>query len=409
MKILLINQTFYPDNVATSQYLTSLAKDLVARDHQVSVLTGAHGYDNAGAAYSRYEEYEGIKIHRIRYSFFGKRSRLSRFIDFASFNSTLLFYLIFFKKQDVVIGLTSPPLVAAIGNLFCWLKGGRFLYWVMDMNPDEAIAAGWLKRDSLMGRFLTRISGWTFKKSNAIIALDDFMKKKIIENYGIDEKKITVIPPWAQDVHLRPIDHTHNSFRRAHKLENKFVIMYSGNHSPCHPLETLLEAAYLLKDDPEVIFYFIGGGSRVDDVKKFKETRMLKNIAQLPYQPIDKISESLSAADLHVAIMGNDFVGIIHPCKVYNVLTVGRPFVFIGPEESHMGLLIKEGGVGYRIKHGDSNGLRGVIESVRNFSQEEKNMIFQKSITLKDFAFSQKKLCGQLIELIETGMIQFVR
>ena len=198
-------------------------------------------------------------------------------MDFASFNLLLLFKLFFFPRQDVVIGLTSPPLVSAIGSFFCRLKGGKFIYWVMDMNPDEAIAAGWLRRNSVTGRLLRFISRWTFRRSHRIIALDSFMKKKIMEQYGIEENKITVIPPWAHDDYLRPIEHSINAFRRSHHLEGKFVVMHSGNHSPCHPLKTLLNAALAYRNQPAVLFYFIGGGSRVTEVAAFKKNHGLQN------------------------------------------------------------------------------------------------------------------------------------
>lgn len=405
MNILLINQTFYPDVVSTAQHLTDLAEDLVAKGHTVSVLVGAHGYDDACQSYPHDEEYHQIKIHRISYSYFGKKNKWSRFLDFATFSLGLSVRLLFFSKQDLVIGLTSPPLVSAIGNLFCRLKGGSFAYWVMDMNPDEAIAAGWLKSDSVTGRLLRSISAWTFQKSHRIIALDPFMKRKIIKQYGIEENKITVIPPWAHDDHLWPIEHPVNAFRRSHHLEGKFVVMHSGNHSPCHPLTTLLNAALHYRNEPAVLFYFIGGGSRMTEVKEFKEAQGLQNIVQLPYQPLEKLSESLSAADLHVTVMGNEFVGIVHPCKIYNILSVGRPFIFLGPKESSQGRLVADKKIGFQVEHGDTEGMIKIIEAVRGFSREAQKDLAQRSVALKDSAFSRKEVSGRLVEVLENAFM----
>ena len=161
--------------------------------------------------------------------------------------------------------------------------------------------------------------------------------------------RIRVLPPWAHDDALEPIPNDQNAFRRSRGLKDKFVVMYSGNHSPCHPLDTLLGAARALKDDPAVLFYFIGGGSLVPRVTVFKKEHSLTNIVQLPYQPKGSLSESLSAGDLHVVVMGEPFVGIVHPCKVYGILSVGRPFVFIGPEEGPMADLVRESRLGYPI------------------------------------------------------------
>ena len=119
------------------------------------------------------------------------------------------------------------------------------------------------------------------------------------------------------------------AFRAEHGLTDKFVVMYSGNHSPCHPLDTLLGAASELAGQPGIAFCFVGGGSEFGKVKAFASKHRLTNLVCLPYQPLDKLSASLSAADLHVIIMGDPFVGIVHPCKIYNILGVGSPVLYI--------------------------------------------------------------------------------
>src|SRR5262249_37668181 len=130
----------------------------------------------------------------------------------------------------------------------------------------------------------------------------------------------------------------------------KHVVMYSGNHSPCHPLTTMLEAARRLSDRDDIAFCFAGGGSEFETVRCFRDRHGLKNIVTLPYQPLDKLSASLSAADLHVVVMGDPFVGIVHPCKVYNVRTLGIPYLYVGPAESH----VNDMSPTYSARHGDA-------------------------------------------------------
>src|SRR5258708_1988413 len=126
------------------------------------------------------------------------------------------------------------------------------------------------------------------------------------------------------------------AFRERHGLADKYVVMYAGNHSPCHPLETLLAAARELANHEQIAFCFVGGGSEQDKVRQFAKSQGLKNIQCLPYQPFNELSALLSAADLQVVVMGEEFVGIVHPCKVYNLLAVGIPILYIGPEASHV-------------------------------------------------------------------------
>ena len=131
--------------------------------------------------------------------------------------------------------------------------------------------------------------------------------------------------------------------------------MHAGNHSPCHPLDTLLEAARRLSNQPQIVFCFVGGGSEQHKVATFAVRYDLKNILCLPYQPLAELSGLLSAADLHVVVMGEQFAGVVHPCKVYNILAVGRPFLYIGPAESHIIdiTLDQKDAATYTARHGD--------------------------------------------------------
>jgi len=113
--------------------------------------------------------------------------------------------------------------------------------------------------------------------------------------------------------------------------------MYSGNHSPCHPLTTLLEAVRRLENRSDIAFCFVGGGSQFETVKRFASDLRLPNVLTLPYQPMEMLGATLSSADLHVVVMGDLFVGIVHPSKVYNIRALGIPYLYIGPADSHIG------------------------------------------------------------------------
>lgn len=153
-------------------------------------------------------------------------------------------------------------------------------------------------------------------------------------------------------------------FRQEHGLGGKFVIMYSGNHSPCHSLESLLEAAWQLRNERDLAFCFVGGGSEFAKVQAFARQRELSNVVCLPYQPLRRLSASLSAADLHAVVMGDPFVGIVHPCKIYNVMALGLPVLYIGPAESHVTDLGPAEWL-YSARHGDVAGVLNHILKAR--------------------------------------------
>jgi glycosyltransferase involved in cell wall biosynthesis len=247
-----------------------------------------------------------------------------------------------------VVGMTSPPLISWLGAVFSRLKGGRFVFWVMDLNPDEALAAGWLREGSWTTRFLQKILLDSLRASAVVIALDRFMAKRLQEK-GVPADRIAVLAPWSHDDVVRYDPKGRDHFREEHGLNGKFVVMYSGNHTPCHPLNTLLEAARQLRDRSEIAFCFIGGGSQLETVRRFAARYRLGNIVVVPYQPLDKLAASLSAADLHAVVMGDAFVGIVHPSKVYNIRAVGIQYLYIGPVNSHLSEL----GPAFQARHGD--------------------------------------------------------
>ena len=335
MRVLLLNQTFYPDVAASAQYLKDLALGLIERGHQVTDVASQRAYDDPGIRFSKRDNWRGVEIHRIAASGLGKGAKWKRALDFGSFLTACALKLVSLPRHDVVVALTSPPLISFLGAALAQMRGSKFVYWVLDLNPDEAIQAGWLEAGSLGARSLESISRYSFRRADRIIALDRFMAARI-QAKGISSDKIEVIPPWSHDDVVRFDAEGRDKFRAKHGLTEKFVVMYSGNHSPCHPLNTLLEAARKLSKDSRFVFCFIGGGSEFGKVKDFAVKNSLPNIVCLPYQPLNELSGSLSAADVHVVVMGDPFVGTIHPCKIYNILSVAAPILYIGPSPSHV-------------------------------------------------------------------------
>jgi colanic acid biosynthesis glycosyl transferase WcaI len=335
MKILILNQAFHPDVVATAQHASDLAIALSREGHDVSVVCSVRGYADRKLRFPRRENWNGIQVFRVWSPGLGKSRKWTRALDFAVFMAACAIRILLLSQFDVVIALTSPPLISFLAALAVPLRAKRLVFWSMDLNPDEAIAAGWLRDGSYTSRLLSWMMRYSLFRAERIIALDRFMKERIVAK-GIAEHRISVLPPWSHDQHVRFDCEGRESFRAAHDLKDKFVVMYSGNHSPCHPLDSVVAAAEHLSNREDIIFCFVGGGSEFHKISKWAEARNAKNIICLPYQPIDNLSASLSAADLHVVVMGSKYVGIVHPCKVYNILAVSKPFLYIGPRGSHV-------------------------------------------------------------------------
>jgi colanic acid biosynthesis glycosyl transferase WcaI len=170
------------------------------------------------------------------------------------------------------------------------------------------------------------------------------------------------------------------------------VVMYSGNHTPCHPLATLLQAARILADRTDIAFCFVGGGSELPTVRQWAERHQLQNIVVLPYQPLSALAASLSAADLHTVVMGDPFVGIIHPCKVYNIRALGIPYLYIGPSESHVTELTPA----FAARHGE-------VEAVAQYVRTAADAAVPGGVLPQGPVFTRDHLLGQVVSVLETA------
>jgi colanic acid biosynthesis glycosyl transferase WcaI len=396
MRFLLLNQCFYPDVVSTAQHLTDLALELQKRGHEVTVVAGDRGYDDPTLRFPRREIWNNISIIRIPSLNLGKQSKWRRVLNFASFLINCALRLVMLRRFDVVVALTSPPLISVFGSWFVKLKGGRFFFWVMDLNPDEAVAAGWLNENSVTAKFLASLLSNSLQTATTVIVLDRFMKDRLLAK-RISAEKILVLPPWSHDDAIHFDLAGREAFRSKHGLRDKFVVMYSGNHSPCHPLDTLLEAALQISTNPKVTFCFVGGGSEQIKVKQFAEDHRLENVMCLPYHRLEQLSGSLSAADLHVVVMGDPFVGIVHPCKVYNILQLGTPFLCIGPAESHLSDIVADNARTqiYSARHGD---VPNVVQSIR---QAANASMPSRAASDSSFKYAKAALLPRMIEALE--------
>ena len=399
MNILLLNQCFYPDVASTAQHLADLGVELAASGHQVTVIASDRGYDNPAVRFPRHETWKGIRIIRLPSLALGKASKWRRVLNFASFLSVGALRLLLLPRFDVVVALTSPPLISVLGSLFVSLKGGRFISWMMDLNPDEAIAAGWLRENSPTAKALFRFLGYSLRHAERIVVLDRFMKQRILEK-GIPEEKIATIAPWSHNDAVRFDPVGREQFRSGNDLAGKFVVMYSGNHSPCHSLDTLLGAALKLAGHENIAFCFVGGGSEFEKVKAYAHGHKLRNILCLPYQPLSELATSLSAADLHVVVMGDAFTGIVHPCKIYNILQIGSPVLYVGPTTSHVADVItklEDRDLVCSVRHGDVDQAADYIVAGSKVVAGRRSPAAIRVAAM----FSKERLLPKMMEVIE--------
>ena len=356
---LLLSQVYVPDPAAVGQHMADAAAELARRGHRVVVLTSARGYDDPSVEYPRRETIDGVEVRRIPLTSFGKRSLPLRLLAGVSFTLQAIVRSFAVRSVDTIVVSTTPPLALLAAVTIGMLRRASIKFWVMDLNPDQLVALGVIGATSLAARVFDALNRLILRRAADVIVLDRFMADRV--NRKLDVKdKLEIIPPWPHEDHLEPVSRDDNPFRSRHHLAGKVVVMHSGNHGPSNPFGTILQAAERLKDVPELMFLFVGGGTGKREV----EAAASSNVVSLPYQPLDELRYSLSAADVHLVTMGDAMVGIVHPCKVYGAMAVARPVLLLGPERCHVADLMNEGNIGWRISQGDVDGAERVLREI---------------------------------------------
>lgn len=358
MKVLLLNQFFHPDLSATSQIATDLAIDLAASGMEVTALASRGSYLGGAAALAPRDRHAGVDIVRVRATSLGKRTLVHRAIDYASFYVTSAAKLAALPRHDVVIALTTPPLIAATALVAKALKGSRLVYWVQDLYPEIAVAMGALGPGSLAVRVMSALSRAVLRRADAVVALGDEMRARCIAAGALPERA-HVIPNWSDAAGVRPVPHERNALRPAIAGEARFVAMYSGNMGRVHDVETLIGAARLLRDRRELVFVFAGDGAKRAVVEA--AARELPNVRLAPYQPRERLAESLSAADVHLVALSPEISGLAEPSKLYGIMAAGRPALYVGPEAAEVSRTVQREACGVRIANGDARALADAL------------------------------------------------
>jgi glycosyltransferase involved in cell wall biosynthesis len=399
--LLVVSQTFVPDPASVGQHMADAALELASRGHRVRVLASARGYENPNAVYPLKERLGGADVCRFRFASFGKRSILVRVAGTAAFMVQAFFAALFQKRLGAIFFSTSPPLIGLPLCIVAAVRRVPAIYWAMDLNPDQLIALGKLRSTDWTTRLLEAVNRFILRRAALIVALDRFMADRLAQR-GVPRDKMLVMPPWPHEQHIQP-DPGANPFRLRHNLQDKFIIMYSGNHSPSNPLTTLLDAAVQLKGDANLRFLFVGGGSGKAQVEAYIGNHNLTNVISLPYQPLAELKYSLSAADVHAVSLGEPMVGIIHPCKIYGAMAAGKPVLFLGPRPSHISDILESHGIGVQVGHGDVPAMLAAIEKFRAMPSALLHEMGNRARTALRESFSQDDLRRRFCDAVESA------
>jgi glycosyltransferase involved in cell wall biosynthesis len=399
--LLIFSQVFLPDPASVGQHVADVATEMVRRGWRVIVYAANRGYEDPSVRYAARKVIAGVEIRRLPLCSFGKQSIFRRLLGTASFLIQCTPRGLLTRRLEGVLFSTSPPQIGLGACIVAMLRRVPAVYWAMDLNPDQLIALHKIQANGWLARILEAVNRFILRHSSLIIVLDRFMADRLRTRGGL-EKKLMIIPPWPhQDRLSTSTDPLDNPFRIRHGLQGKFVVMYSGNHSPSNPLQTLLEAAERLRDDPRICFLFVGAGLLKNQIESFARQRQMDNVLSLPYQPLEELGHSLSAADVHVVSLGPEMAGIIHPCKIYGAMAVARPILYLGPSPSHVSDLLETHDIGWHVDHGDVDAAVSAITQAAAATPAVLTQMGERASTTLEQNLTQHLLCGQFCDRLE--------
>jgi colanic acid biosynthesis glycosyl transferase WcaI len=331
---------------------------LAGAEHEVCVIASCQRYDDAAAILPPRERVDGVEVHRVRTTSFGRDRLLGRAADYASFYLAAGWRLWRLARSgDVIVAKTDPPLISVVASVVARWRGARLVNWVQDVFPEVAEALGMRALAGPPAGLLRRLRNGAFRSAAANVVLSERMAE-VVARAGAAAGRTRVIPNWANMEAIHPVAAVDNPLRREWGLDCKFIVCYSGNMGRVHEFGTILDAAQLLSARAESIgFLFIGGGAQRDMIEDEARRRRLVNVLFRPYQDRAGLSFSLGVGDLHLVSQRPEVEGYVFPSKLYGILAAGRPVVFIGDPQGEIGALVEREGVGVAVRQGDAAGL----------------------------------------------------
>jgi glycosyltransferase involved in cell wall biosynthesis len=364
-RLIFVNRYFFPDHSATSQILSDLAFDLAAAGRDVHVVSSTQIYDDPKASLPERETINGITVHRVASTQFGRGSLAGRGADYLSFYLSVRKRLATIARRgDFVVAKTDPPLISIIAHGVAKRTGAHLINWLQDVYPETATELRVPLMRSPVGTALSTLRDRSLRAAVATVAVGERMADKV-EARGVARERIHVIPNWCDDEEIMPLPAAANRLRQEWGLADKFVFGYSGNLGRAHEFETVLAAAEHLRDDRRFVFLMVGGGSRLAQLHRIASARGLDTVFRfLPYQDRSTLRYSLGVPDAHWLSLNPKLEGLIVPSKFYGIAAAGKPIVVIADQNGELAGLVRQFHCGFAIMPGDADALVAALRDM---------------------------------------------
>ena len=354
MRICLISEYFYPDNMgSTGTVLSNLCRYLKDnfQDVEIDVITSKNLY-RGGECRIPQENWDGIHISRINCPPTKQTSTLKRLFYGIWFTKLATWRLLFRSRYDIIFVVTNPPLLVESAWWIRLLKHTPYVYLIHDLHPDVPVHLSMLRTDGMIAKVSRRMQYRWLHSAEKVIVLGRCMESYLSKVYHMPESKVEVITNWADPEAILPHD-VNTNFRKENSLTG-FVILYVGNLGQSQNFDNLLNAASTLsKTHPMITFVFVGEGAKKNHIKERAEELNLSNIRMFANVPFEAQGDLLCSADVSLISLETGMEGLGVPSKMYNILASGRPIIALLSKESEVAMVLNEAECGIQVDHGN--------------------------------------------------------
>lgn len=339
MRVIYLCQHFPPETGAPQIRVYEVSKELINRGHQVEVLTAFPHHpkgvipEEYQRMFYKFEMWDGIPVHRSWIYPSPKGSFWKRLASYFSFTFSA-FYSIFKSKPTDVIICNSPPLFLGItGYLGAKMKKAKFVFNIADIWPESAVELGILKNKTFI-KLAEKLELFLYKKSWKIAAATDGIKENMVRK-GKKEEDVFLLPNGVNTDTFIPLPKDQDVLEQT-GLIGKKVFMYAGNLGYAQGLDSVLEAAALIKDThPDIHFLFVGDGQEREKLLKMKEDLHLSNVIFYGSVPVSDMPKMFSVADFSIVSLRNiELFKGARPSKIFPAISTGTPVLYCGSGES---------------------------------------------------------------------------
>ncbi len=378
-KLLIYAHYYIPDTASTGQILRELAEGM-SDTFDITVICVVPSYlgiieDKYKTQKYYHEEINGVKLLRIRVPEFSKASKKSRIKNILAYFFGAISATGKVGKQDYVFSVSQPPVLGGlIGVWGKWRKHAKYIYNIQDFNPEQTMAVSYSKNKLILNAMML-CDKFSCKRSNLVITVGRDLVETMHKRFKKNVPETVLINNWIDEKEIYPLDKDNEkvaAFRRCYGLDDKFVIMYSGNIGLYYDLDNIIGviekfADAKTPDGRAVAFAFVGAGTVLDRLIEYVKEHNMDNVTFIPYQTKEELNYSLNAGDVHWCVNAKGIKGVSCPSKYYGLSAAGKPVIAVLEKNSEVQWLIEQSGNGLCCEPGDY----GRIEEMLNWFIEK--------------------------------------